>query len=217
MSRVPRNARDSMLDASPTSATTSVRRARPVPGRVGAGQWPAARRHHHRVGSPAAAAAGAIGHPDARDLQNLVGDGRRRRILLKGGVVLSLDPQVGDFEKADVLIDGKTIAQIAPNIAGRQRREWSTARARSSCLASSPLTITSSRRCSAASSRTASHPEPAAADGWPQEAMARAGNIWTAGRIPEPGRAAIPARSSGTWGARRTTPRTCTSRSSWPV
>ena len=43
------------------------------------------------------------------DLQNLVGDGRRRRILLRGGVVLSLDPRVGDFEKADVLIDGKTI------------------------------------------------------------------------------------------------------------
>src|SRR2546423_4474495 len=52
-----------------------------------------------------------------RDVQNLVGDGRRRRILLRGGVVLSLDPRVGDFEKADVLIDGKTIAQIAPSIA----------------------------------------------------------------------------------------------------
>src|SRR4051812_14402472 len=31
-----------------------------------------------------------------RDLQNLIGDGRRRRILLRGGVVLSLDPRVGD-------------------------------------------------------------------------------------------------------------------------
>ena len=32
----------------------------------------------------------------------------QRRILLKGGVVLTLDPQVGDFAKADVLIeDGK--------------------------------------------------------------------------------------------------------------
>ena len=28
------------------------------------------------------------------------------RILLKGGCVLSLDPKVGDFEVADVLIDG---------------------------------------------------------------------------------------------------------------
>src|SRR5262245_31228868 len=50
------------------------------------------------------------------DLQNLVGDGRKRRILLRAGVVLSLDPRVGDFESADVLIDGKTIAQVAPNI-----------------------------------------------------------------------------------------------------
>src|SRR5207253_11282104 len=50
------------------------------------------------------------------DLQGLVGDGRRRRILLRGGAVLSLDARGGDFEKADVLIDGKTIARIAPNI-----------------------------------------------------------------------------------------------------
>ena len=45
-----------------------------------------------------------------------VGDGTKRRILLKGGIVLSLDPKVGDFEKADVLINGKTIAQIGPNL-----------------------------------------------------------------------------------------------------
>ena len=50
------------------------------------------------------------------DLQGLVGDGRQRRILLRGGVVLSLDPRVGDFEKADVLIDGKKIAEVAPTV-----------------------------------------------------------------------------------------------------
>src|SRR5712691_2495018 len=61
-------------------------------------------------------APGGLRSATPRDLQNLVGDGRRRPILLRGGVVLSLDRQVGDFEKADVLIDGKTIAQIAPNI-----------------------------------------------------------------------------------------------------
>ena len=42
--------------------------------------------------------------------------GRNRRILLKGGVVLSLDPQVGDFDAADVLIEGSRIAAIASNI-----------------------------------------------------------------------------------------------------
>jgi cytosine/adenosine deaminase-related metal-dependent hydrolase len=40
-----------------------------------------------------------------------------RRILLQGGVVLSLDPKVGDFEKADVLIEGKKIAAAGPNLA----------------------------------------------------------------------------------------------------
>ena len=38
------------------------------------------------------------------------------RILLKGGVVLSLDPNVGDFENADVLIEGSKIAAIGPNL-----------------------------------------------------------------------------------------------------
>src|SRR5689334_83991 len=55
------------------------------------------------------------------DLQGLVGDGRQRRILLRGGVVLSLDPKVGDFEQADVLVDGKTIAEIAPSVSARER------------------------------------------------------------------------------------------------
>jgi 5-methylthioadenosine/S-adenosylhomocysteine deaminase len=39
------------------------------------------------------------------------------RILLKGGVVLTLDPQVGDFAKADVLIEDGKIREISPNIA----------------------------------------------------------------------------------------------------
>src|SRR5919197_714922 len=39
-----------------------------------------------------------------------------RRILLKGGIVLSMDRNVGDFEKADVLIEGKKIAAVAPNL-----------------------------------------------------------------------------------------------------
>ena len=56
------------------------------------------------------------------DIQDLVGNARRRRILLRGGVVLSLDPAVGDFEKADVLIDGKTIAEIAPAISAGDAR-----------------------------------------------------------------------------------------------
>jgi hypothetical protein len=30
-----------------------------------------------------------------------------RRILIKGGTVISMDPKVGDFAKGDVLIEGK--------------------------------------------------------------------------------------------------------------
>ena len=59
---------------------------------------------------------GSLRSASPSDLQGLLGDGRQRRILLRGGVVLSLDPRVGDFEKADVLIDGKRIAEVAPTV-----------------------------------------------------------------------------------------------------
>ncbi len=39
-----------------------------------------------------------------------------QRVLLKGGVVLTLDPQLGDFETADVLIEGGRIAAVQPEI-----------------------------------------------------------------------------------------------------
>jgi len=39
-----------------------------------------------------------------------------RPILIKGGCVLSLDSAVGDFEQADVLIEGKKISAVKPNI-----------------------------------------------------------------------------------------------------
>jgi cytosine/adenosine deaminase-related metal-dependent hydrolase len=38
------------------------------------------------------------------------------RVLLKGGCVLSLDPKVGDFDRADVLIEGSRIAAVGPNL-----------------------------------------------------------------------------------------------------
>lgn len=40
-----------------------------------------------------------------------------RPILIKDGIVLSLDRQVGDFMKADVLIQGKKIMSVGPNLA----------------------------------------------------------------------------------------------------
>src|SRR5262245_41288899 len=38
------------------------------------------------------------------------------RTLIKGGVVLSLDRDIGDFEMADVLIEGSRIVAVRPNI-----------------------------------------------------------------------------------------------------
>ncbi len=39
-----------------------------------------------------------------------------RRIVLKGGTIVSMDPKVGDFVKGDILIQGKKIAAIAANL-----------------------------------------------------------------------------------------------------
>ena len=62
---------------------------------------------------PAAASAqsGQGADPDLARLQS------QRRILLKGGVVLSMDPQVGNFANADVLIEAGKIRDVRPGIA----------------------------------------------------------------------------------------------------
>ena len=39
-----------------------------------------------------------------------------RPILIKGGCVLSLDSAIGDFDQADVLVEGKKISAVKPNI-----------------------------------------------------------------------------------------------------
>lgn len=39
-----------------------------------------------------------------------------RKILLKDGIVLSLDKNIGNFRKANVLIDGRKIAAVAPDV-----------------------------------------------------------------------------------------------------
>ncbi len=38
------------------------------------------------------------------------------RKLIKGGIILSLDPSVGDFATGDVMIDGDRIVQVGPNL-----------------------------------------------------------------------------------------------------
>jgi 5-methylthioadenosine/S-adenosylhomocysteine deaminase len=49
--------------------------------------------------------------PELADLQS------QKPILLKGGVVLTMDPQVGHFANADVLIEDGKIREVRPNIA----------------------------------------------------------------------------------------------------
>ena len=46
-----------------------------------------------------------------------------RPLLIKGGCVLTLDRSIGDFEVADVLIQGKAISAVQPNITARRRRD----------------------------------------------------------------------------------------------
>jgi cytosine/adenosine deaminase-related metal-dependent hydrolase len=66
-------------------------------------------------GSAQAQGAGAA-QPDA-ELARLQG---QSRILLKGGVVLTLDRSVGDFARADVLIENGKISAVRPNIAASE-------------------------------------------------------------------------------------------------
>src|SRR5215470_10202532 len=39
-----------------------------------------------------------------------------RRYIIRGGAVMSMDPSVGDFPKADVLVEGKKILAVGPNL-----------------------------------------------------------------------------------------------------
>jgi 5-methylthioadenosine/S-adenosylhomocysteine deaminase len=58
----------------------------------------------------ASAQTAVSGDPDLARLQ------QQPRILIKGGVVLTVDPQVGDFAQADVLIENGKIREVRPNI-----------------------------------------------------------------------------------------------------
>src|SRR6266404_3419382 len=57
----------------------------------------------------AAFAAGITAPPQARR-------DSKRRILLKGGTIVSMDPKVGDFVKGDLMIQGKKIASVGMNL-----------------------------------------------------------------------------------------------------
>jgi 5-methylthioadenosine/S-adenosylhomocysteine deaminase len=117
-----------------------------------------------------------------RELQNLIGDARKRRILLRGGVVLTLDRNVGDFARADVLIDGKTISAIAPEIAPGDAEVIDC-----SGTIVMPGFITTHNHQYEAILRSLI-PDGILAGAWPLETYGSVvQNIWTAGRIVSPG------------------------------
>ncbi len=133
------------------------------------------------AGSCGAAQVGGQQATPRADTPPLVGDGSKRRILLRGGVVLTLDSKVGDFEKADVLIDGKKIAQVAPNVSAADAEIVDC-----SGTIVMPGFITTHHHQYQTLQRSI------IADGilqgaWPQETYGSVvQNIWTAGRIADP-------------------------------
>jgi 5-methylthioadenosine/S-adenosylhomocysteine deaminase len=115
------------------------------------------------------------------DLQALVGDGQRRRILLRSGVVLTLDPKMGDFERADILIEGKTIAQIAPDISVSDAEVIDCSGA-----IVMPGFVTTHHHQYETLQRSII-PDGLLQGAWPQESYGSVvQNIWTAGRIADP-------------------------------
>ncbi|MBL8343583.1 MAG: cytosine deaminase, partial [Rubrivivax sp.] len=40
------------------------------------------------------------------------------RLLIRDACILSMDPAVGDHERADILVDGERIAAVGPNLGG---------------------------------------------------------------------------------------------------
>ena len=67
------------------------------------------------VGAAAAASGFLAGSAQAQEAPSGTGT-EGRRVLIKGGHVLSMDPAVGDFDQADVLINGKLIEAVGPNL-----------------------------------------------------------------------------------------------------
>jgi len=114
--------------------------------------------------------------------QGLIGDGRKRRILLRGAVVLTLDPKLGDFERADVLVDGKTIAQIAQTISAADAEVVDC-----SGTIVMPGFVTTHNHQYEAIQRSVI-PDGLLAGAWPLETYGSVvQNIWTAGRIVDAG------------------------------
>jgi cytosine/adenosine deaminase-related metal-dependent hydrolase len=89
-----------------------------------------ANRRHFLSSSVAAAAAIATqglaqaARPIAGDrcISNPAANSRDRRLLIQGGTILSMDAQVGDLPRGDILIEGSKIVRVAERIEARDAR-----------------------------------------------------------------------------------------------
>jgi 5-methylthioadenosine/S-adenosylhomocysteine deaminase len=109
---------------------------------------------------------------------------RGRRILIKGGVVLTMDPAIGDFEQADVLIDGSKIVEVRPNIkAGAQVIDAKGMIVMPGFIDTHHHQYQTIQRAGIPDGLLGSF----VSSDWPQETYASVAiNIWTNGRIPAP-------------------------------
>src|SRR5258708_203219 len=78
------------------------------------------RRDFLKVSAAGAAAASSLSASTARahDEDDPPLDSGRpgRRYVIRGGAVMSMDPAVGNFAQADVLVEGKKIVAVRPNL-----------------------------------------------------------------------------------------------------
>jgi cytosine/adenosine deaminase-related metal-dependent hydrolase len=87
-----------------------------VGGNVRGGSAPALTRREFFAAAGALASAGVAGcATDAARTPPSTGEAGQR-LLIADGVVLTMDPRLGDFERADVLIEGSRIAAVGPNL-----------------------------------------------------------------------------------------------------
>jgi 5-methylthioadenosine/S-adenosylhomocysteine deaminase len=169
------------------------------PDRLALGTAPTSRRDFMKSGAAAVVAAGVIPglQPTAgtfvAERLPVVREADPHRKVLRGGIVLSLDPKVGDFERADVMISGKKIVAVGPDLGrgGGQAIDCSGAIVM-------PGFITTHNHQYEALQRSiipdgfivfapaVGAPTPAERY-WPHEGYSSVvQDIWTAGRLPDP-------------------------------
>ena len=40
----------------------------------------------------------------------------RKRLLIRGGTVITIDPELGDLDRADVLVEDRAIVEVGPDL-----------------------------------------------------------------------------------------------------